>query len=140
MLEKWMTSFIYDYLMPTPAAVFDPNDPQSNWPAVPMKVVRQLPVSRDRFEQARKQARTHHSLYINTLDEALLQLWAVDQLLARDDVMGTAAQFSESTRNALHILFTLRLRIEQEQDAKIIITDAEIRRLLKEVELDHDTP
>ncbi|MBN9644401.1 hypothetical protein ACFSSC_10120 [Corynebacterium mendelii] len=133
-VTEWLVAFVRQHIAPRDPQVFDPNDPEGHWPPFPPDCLADSPLPAAAADAAATAARVSHEAHFDGLADALLQLAAVARLITTDEVTGQAALYSPSTRNALEMVFTLAVRIAEEKQAKIIITDQEIARLLDELE------
>ena len=133
-VTDWLVAFVKQHIVGRDPQVFDPNDPEGHWPQFPPEALDGIPVPHQVKDSALTQARVSHEAKFTGLADALVHLRAVAAVLDEDEVTGQAAVYSPSTRNALEVVFTLAVRIAEEKNASIIITDREIARLLDELE------
>ncbi|MCK7642695.1 hypothetical protein JIM95_004280 [Corynebacterium sp. CCM 8835] len=79
-------------------------DPLENWPVLDRDELAAMPARETRGEAALVLATTGHHVPVTCLEEALLHLWAVDELLATDPASGGPALHSPRTHCALEQL------------------------------------
>ncbi|MEZ2122040.1 MULTISPECIES: hypothetical protein [unclassified Corynebacterium] len=76
-------------------------DPLENWPVLDRAELASMPARSERGEAALTLATTGHHVPVTCLEEALLHLWAVEELLATDAATGVTALHAPRTHCAL---------------------------------------